>query len=282
MPQFRPGGSRLRCPLFSFIIFVAAATACALPAWAHETWILPAFARVESPRIIALAITSGMVFPHSVTAIPAERLNQSGIRIGKQNAGQLQPRGEMGSNLLASADLNRPGIACVWLALPELPVDLTPELVQVYFDEIQADPEVRRAWAARKSDLWQERYEKFAKAIVRVGEVDPSDRSWAAPIGGALEIVPESDPTTMTPGAAFTVRVLKSGRPLAGLMLAAQEKGKRDWQRTDLRGRATFQLTGNGPWLIHGTQLRPADSSGTQWRSWFTTLTIARQGVPGR
>ena len=50
----------------------------------------------------------------------------------------------------------------------------------------------------------------------------------SAPIGGALEIVPESDPTTMTPGAAFTVRALKSGCPLAGLMLAAQEKGKRD------------------------------------------------------
>lgn len=282
MPQVGPGGSRLRCPLFSFLFFVAAAAACALPALAHETWILAASARVESPRTIPLAITSGMVFPHALIAIPAERLNQSGIRIGKQNAGLLQPRGEMRSNLLASADLNRSGIACVWLALPELPADLTPELVQVYFEEIQADPEVRRAWAARKSDLWRERYQKFAKTIVRVGEVDPSDRSWSEPIGGVLEIVPESDPTALIPGAPFTVRVLKSGRPLAGLMLAAQENGKRNWQRTDPRGRATFQLTGDGPWLIHGTQLRRADSSGTQWRSWFTTLTIARQGAPGR
>lgn len=221
-----------------------------------------------------------MVFPRSVTAIPAERLSKSGIRIGKYNAGPMLAHRETEPTLLATADLRRTGIACLWLALPALPVDLTPELVQVYFDEIQADPLVRQAWADRKTDRWRERYEKFAKTIVRVGEVAPSDRSWEVPIGGVLEVVPEVDPTAIVSGAPFPVRVLKNGRPLKGLMLAAQANGKHEWQRTDASGRATFRLTGSGPWLIHGTELRASKSADADWHSWFTTLTIQRQ-TPG-
>ena len=277
MPKHTPRSCLRRS--FFFLLISAAALAIAPPVSAHETWILAGSARIPVPGVVPVVLTSGMVFPRPVTSVRPERLEKSGIRIGNEDSGTLKPRAEMGSTLLATAELGRPGIARVWLKLPALPVELTPELVDVYLDEIQANPEVRRAWASRKTNSWREHYEKFAKTILRVGDPGSVDRSWAEPIGGALEIVPESDPTALVPGAPFTVRVLKYGRPLAGLMLAAQESGRRDWQRTDRRGRATFQLAGSGPWLIHGTQLVRAHFPDAEWQSWFTTLTIPRQGL---
>lgn len=245
-------------------------------AMSHETWLLPTGARFEAPGRVTLALTSGMVFPKPDTALPAERLAQSGVRLRGETV-SLEPIQAVGGALLLRADLKRTGVATAWLEIPPLPVELTPKLVEEYFEEIQADPEVRRAWATQEPKLWRERYAKFAKTIMRVGKDDGSDRSWAEPIGGSLEVIPETDPTLLGPDARLTVRVLKFGKPLAALMLAAQYGGEHDWQRTDSAGRASFVLRGNGPWLIHGTELRRAQASDYEWESWFTTLTIGRQ-----
>lgn len=89
-----------------------------------------------------------------------------------------------------------------------------------------------------------------------------------------MEIVPERDPTLVQPGEALSVVVLESGRPMAGLGLAATDGKERRFQRTDADGRATFRLDRPGRWLLAGTWLRKAEKPGAEWESDFTTLTL--------
>ena len=255
---------------------IAVFTFAAGTSYAHETWLLPGRARIEAPGPIILSVSSGMDFPKPDTALRLDRVTRAWARQGETQA-QLEALNVIGGTTVLRSMLKRPGLAKIWLDLPAIPLELPSNLVDVYFDEIQAEPALREAWAKDQPRPWLESYAKFATTFVRVGPPDPSDRSWAEPIGGSLEIVPESDPTALGADPKLSVRVLKFGAPLAGLMLAAQAGGERDWRRTDENGRVSFQLKGSGPWLIHGTQLTRVKRADLEWESWFATLTIPRQ-----
>lgn len=260
-----------------FLTFAATIAMVAAPTFAHETWILPASGSISATGWIPVSISSGMDFPKPDTALPHERLERSGVRLAGSTR-RLEALGSVGGALLARANLPVPGVATIWMEIAPLEVALTPAQVIEYFDEIQADPELRKAWDPAAGRPWRERYAKFAKVFVGVGGFE-RDRSWAEPIGGALEIVPETNPSGVAGEPVtntLTVRVLKDGNPLPNLPLAVQADGARRWQRTDGDGRARLQLIGSGPWLIHGTQLIAPVSPDEPWLSWFTTLTILR------
>ena len=261
---------------------MVAALCIITPSTAHETWILPATSHIEKPGDATLLVTSGMSFPRPEVAVDPTSVSRSGVCVGNPPCRELEPHSVIGSALAVRAKIDQPGIATVWLELPPHAIELTPALVEEYFNEIRVDQALRDAWAAEQPKVWRERYAKFAKTILRVGAPESADVAWSKPIGGALEIVPNSDPTQLRTGDSLTVRVLKHSVPLAGLMLAVQENGLRDWQQTDAHGQATFTLRGRGPWLIHGTALQRAgpNDEGIEWESWFTTLTIAPPRQP--
>jgi uncharacterized GH25 family protein len=114
---------------------------------------------------------------------------------------------------------------------------------------------------------------------VRVGR-GTRDTSWSAPVGLALEIVPETDPTEVAAGSKLVLRLLRGGAPLAGHPVAAQPAGgKPVLARTDDEGRVTLVLDREGPWLIKSTALRRRPGS-AEWESEFTTLTLAAKARP--
>ena len=53
----------------------------ASPLRAHDTWLLPAQARVQPGASISLGMTSGMEFPKDDSAIAANRVGRSGVRL---------------------------------------------------------------------------------------------------------------------------------------------------------------------------------------------------------
>jgi uncharacterized GH25 family protein len=104
------------------------------------------------------------------------------------------------------------------------------------------------------------------------------ERAWAEPLGLALEIVPERDPTTLRVGDALPVRVLRGGQPLAGFALGYVSSGetREHVAVTDAEGRATAMLDVRGTWLVHGTDLRRAVGAiDREWESDFTTMVVA-------
>lgn len=258
---------------------VAALLLSAPLALAHETWMLAGSSRLAAPGTLTLGVSSGMAFPKPDTALSPDRLSLSGVRIGTTRV-PLESVGALGGAAFLRATLRQTGYATAWLELSPIPIELSDPLVAVYLDEIDAAAPLRefrlRQEAANPPLVWRERYAKFAKTIIRVG-APAEDRSWAEPIGGPIEIVPEIDPTGLVRGAAFSVRVLKHGRPLVDLPLALMEGGQRAWQRTDADGRARFTLATAGRWLVHGTELLPPATLDGEWESWFATLTIAAE-----
>jgi uncharacterized GH25 family protein len=174
------------------------------------------------------------------------------------------------------SEVPAPGIAAFWVKLPPKEIELKPEEVKEYLDEIGASAVLLKEWAAMNPQRWRESYTKHQKTFVRVGTPPEADHSWSEPVGIALEIVPEQDPTAVRAGDDFAVKVLKNGKPLADFPLNALAGGetKGETRTTDSSGRVVFPLGKAGFWLLRGTEVRKSTQAGTDWESDFTTLTL--------
>ncbi len=246
----------------------------AASAAAHDTWILPESWRAKPDAVIGFAFTSGMGFPALDYAIEKERIARSGVRLaGKDMPLDVVERGAHALNLRAR--LPAAGVATAWIELS--PKELTLEAGEVahYLEEIGAAETAGAQWSRRPEPReWRETYRKHAKTFVSVGQAT-GDESWRRPIGLKLELVPETDPTSLRVGATLTARVLRDGAPLAGLAIGAAGPGteRRELVRTDAEGRVVIRFDRAGSWLLAGTDLRALPDGG--WESDFTTLTVS-------
>jgi uncharacterized GH25 family protein len=244
---------------------------------AHDTWLAPGAGRykVAPGSAVQLDLTSGMVFPTLDYAVKAPRIEHANVRLaGKTSA--INDRRAGPKSLRLTARLSQPGVATLWVQLAPKALELTPDKVTEYLDEIGALPEIRRVWdeggAARR---WREVYTKHAKTYVRVGEPG-DDRSWAEPVGLGLEIVPAKDPTGLRAGDELPILVLRGGKPFPSFPVGLVREGEAHGilKTTDAEGRITFRLDKAGRWLLRGTDLRQSTKPTTEWESDFTTLTL--------
>jgi uncharacterized GH25 family protein len=200
--------------------------------------------------------------------------------VGRLGGAELKPgvTEPTDRTLRLAVTLTRPGVAVLGVELKPRDLELAPEKIETYFREIHAGDELRERWAAvPEPKKWRERYVKNAKTFVRVGEPAAEERTWAEPLGLALEIVPERDPTTVKEGEALPVRVLRGGKPLAGFLLGYVSAGetREHVAMTDADGRASAKLDARGVWLVHGTDLRRTESNlEREWESDFTTMVV--------
>jgi len=247
----------------------------ALPALAHDTWLLARSSAVPPGATVTLDLTSGMAFPANETAIKPERISRAAVRLAGETA-ELKDRSAAAKSLQFTTRLAKPGVATLWVELAPKSIDLTPDQVKEYLDEIGASEALRRQWAEMPAPRrWRELYSKHAKAYVRVGQ-PAEDRSWAEPVGMALEIVPEKDPTALRPGEDLPVRVLRNGQPVASFAvgLVGPDNAHGVLKTTDGQGRATFTIPRAGRWLLRATDVRRSTKPEADWESDFTTLTF--------
>jgi uncharacterized GH25 family protein len=243
---------------------------------AHDTWILPAKWNTEPGSRVTVRLTSAMDFPNPETAPKPDRLLAQSVRLGAKVA-KLVPGAAAdgdGKTLTLAAAVAEKGVATLWIKTRDRSLSLTPDEVTHYLDEIGADETLRAKWRSSGAKSWRETYAKVAKTFIRVG--DAGDESWREPVGAALEMVPESDPTALRVGDSFTVRLLWQGKPFAGLAVGAvgAAPAKAALQTTDDAGRVSFVFDRPGPWLLRATYLRPSAVRKGEWESVFTTLTV--------
>lgn len=241
---------------------------------AHDTWLIPDHFEVAPKATVTLDLTSGMAFPALDVGPKRERVESAKCRV----AGQIFDIVDISAgpkSLVFKAELSKTGVAALWVKLPPKSIELKPAEVQEYLDEIDASAGVRKQWAEMTPQRWREVYTKHPKTFVRVGE-PPADGSWAEPVGMALEIVPEKDPTTLREGDELPVRVLRNGAPYADFSLNAVAAGetKGETRKTDSAGRVTFRLSKAGAWLLRGTDVRKSTKTDADWESDFATLTL--------
>lgn len=245
----------------------------AFPSAAHDTWLQPRRTALLPGTIAQIDLTSGDNFAALDTAIKSDRVGTARARLNGKTF-DIRPGAPEKKSLELRVPLSDPGIATLWLSLAPHSIQLNRKQVQHYLDDIDAPPLLTQAWFTGKGTKpWRELYSKHAKAFVRVGR-PKADRSWSEPVGMALEIVPEKDPTALRAGDDFPVRVLRNGTPLADFSLGIVREGKtnRSFSKTDSAGRAVFKLPRSGKWLLRGTELRSSQKPAVDWESDFTTL----------
>ncbi len=262
-----------KCALRSLAVTCLVLCLAAFPARAHDTWLQPRRVAVLPGTIAQLDLTSGAKFATHETAIKQERIESARMRLNGRTV-DIKDRAPEKKSLELRTPLSEPGVATLWISLAPKGVDLKPKEVRHYLAEIDAPASLRQPWESAKGGKpWREVYTKHAKTFVRVGR-PKSDRSWSEPVGMALEIVPEKDPTALQTGDEFPVRVLKNGSPLAEFSLGIVHEGgtNRTFKKTDAAGRTVFKLTRSGRWLLRGTELRAAAKPAGGWESDFTSL----------
>lgn len=258
----------------AFLLSIAGAwSACA-----HDTWLLPDRFAIPTGSNVTLDLTSGMEFPALETGPKRERVEAARVRCGGETL-EISEFNEAPHSLkLMTPSLRKEGVAVFWVVLPSKAIELKPEEVKEYLDEIAPPAALRQQWAEMKPQRWRELYTKHEKTFVRVGQ-PADDRSWSEPVGSALEIIPGKDPTALKAGEEFLVRVLKNGKPYPDLALNAVAAGttKGETKRTDAEGKVIFRLTKAGAWLLRGTDLRKSARADADWESDFVTLTLEVQ-----
>lgn len=245
-------------------------------AMAHDTWLLPAAAQVHVGDRMMLDMTSGMSFPRNETAIDSARIDEMRMRLsGDETKLAIRSGGRTALKLVATA--RHAGVATIWVRLKPRRLELKPDQVREYLDEIGAPDSIRSVYLSTATPRpWREQYTKIAKTFVVV-ERPGRDSSWALSTGAALEIVPSSSPVGLAVGDTLRVRVLRHGKPAPGFSVGDVAEGERHGRltRTDDAGSARLVAAKPGRWLLRGTDLRRAIADSTlEWQSEFTTLTL--------
>ena len=107
------------------LAFTLAAIVTAAAARAHDTWLLPAKFRAAAGGKVELALTSGMAYPASETAMDPARIERSGLRLGGKTTALTV--GEKGKDSLALAGaIPSAGVATLFVELHPRTLDLTP------------------------------------------------------------------------------------------------------------------------------------------------------------
>ena len=136
-----------------------------------------------------------------------------------------------------------------------------------------------------------ERYSKFAKAIVQVGD-RPSD-NFSARLGHPVEIVPLKNPYTLELGNAFTAQVLLNGEPLAGELIYATHEGFYEQSeegiyqelvrlRSDDNGMIEFPISASGRWYVRFIHLTRLGDREAWYSDFLVWLGVEDRRIPYR
>ena len=260
------------------LLTAAACAALAPVAQAHDTW-MSAPAGQAGGGLLRLEVAFGNRYPVREGGPAASSVQQAGCReAGNPREHALLPRQERPEFLEMRARLNDAQGAACWLELKPHSVELTPELVTQYFDEIRAPAAQRELWARQRARgvTWRETYRKFLRVELPARGAAPAGAeltSLRQPQGLGLEIVPVGA-APIAARQAMEFQVLLDGQPVPGLavQLVSERSPLGIWRETDAQGRVRETLPFGGQWLLRATRLEPPANDAEPWRSRFVTL----------
>lgn len=263
---------RIRAVLAGLCLAVSGA------ALAHDTWLHVAEQQPGS-GLLVLQMGSGARYPRSEGPVPGSRVVGPGCADETGAGRALAPRQELPLMLELRARVGGAKAVACWLELPPVNLVLTPELVQVYLQDIRAPQAVRDAWAAQQKAgiAWKEAYRKFVRIETPLPGADAVAASpeMRKPRNYPLELLPVgTDPVRARTEAGF--QALADGKPVPGLAVefVSLRSPAGIWRVTDSQGRLHLALPFGGEWLVRSTVLKVPASPQEPWRSAFATLTV--------
>lgn len=262
-----------RAPSTAARVVAAALVLLSGVAGAHDTWLMPGAWAAATSKGATVELTSAGSFPKPELAVSPDRLVQIKVRSGGKTQ-DITDIKEGKSTLEALLPAAPPGVATIWMESKPRSIELTPDQVTHYLEEIGAAETIGTEWLKQPEPRkWRESYRKLAKTYVLLGPT--TDQSWSVPVGLSLELIPESDPTSLRVGDRLAVRVLHNGAPLAGVAVYSQAAGEKPSPgMSDSQGRVTISLGKAGAWLVRGTLIMRSTAPNETWQTEMATLTI--------
>lgn len=248
---------------------------------AHDLYLMPSTFRPQAQQPFVIAFHNGDDFPVSQTTPRIERmLNPRLLAKGKTiPLSNLRPDG---LKMLADAKIDANG---TWIAAlqskPNL-IELEPNSFKKYVEHEGLTSVLQYREKHNETNIpGRERYSKYVKAIVQAG---PLTDDYKLPTGEIIEIVPQSHPYALKPGAGLPIQVLFRGKPAADLQIEAAwltKDGKAERKpigRTDSQGRLSVPISSAGIWKLHTVLMeRCQDQNAADWESFWASLTFEVQ-----
>ena len=183
----------------------------------------------------------------------------------------------------------KPGTHLVLLRTASVFVELPADQFNAYLREQGLDyAQKLRQENEETTKPGREAYSRYAKALVQVGEpalvAAAADSACRHNYGLPLEFVPDQNPYRLAADKAFTVRVLRYGKPAFGVAVQVWQRqpgglpATHYTTRANQSGRILLRLSGPGPYLLSTVDMRPAPArlrTRADWQSTWATLTFA-------
>lgn len=251
---------------------------------AHDFWLVPELFRVPEGWAVHVAGQTGMDFPESLSAVDEGRVAQAEL-VSADRRVDVERSFRSGNSLMLEARPEGSGQWWVAVALETRPIRLSAEQFDAYLehDGVWDVLEERRSSSGTPRDSVDERYTKYAKALIQVGDDGPS--AYGRRVGHPIEFVPLRDPFGLRPGDRFRARLLWKGEPLANHVVFAGRAGAGEGPTTHARtngdGVVELPLFVPGKWYLKAIQMvEAADDPEVEYRSYWATLTfdVASEG----
>lgn len=260
---------------------------------AHDFWIIPDAFAVPSGASVSMQGQTSSLFPTSVSAVTPDRIVEARVLIVNQSV-SVPDASVSGTSLRLAYKPTSTGQHVIGVQLAPRSVRETPASFRRYLD-LEGAPEARQRYEREGKlppiggDSITRRYAKYAKTFVEVGK---GPRAFSHVVGHPLEMIPLSDPGSLTVGDTLRFRVMLLGRPLSGAKLhagsippgasltdtsAARRAAAADLSvSTDSSGFGTLVLTRMGTWNLRTIQIVPAvTGSGADWDVHWATMTFS-------
>ncbi len=248
---------------------------CALPALAHDLFIIPDQFVSEPGKTITVTYHNGH-FPESDVGPRPERLRDVLLvsESGRQPVEDLQLAGGK-----TTAKVALPAAGNHLLTVRTIPntIELAPPKFTEYLRSEGLDWVIEwreRNGAADKPGL--ERYSKSVKSILQAGA---SSDFYSHRLGLALEMTPEKNPYTTKVGDSLPLVLLLHGKPAPDVQveMAWLHEGKATVKvagRTGADGRIEIPIGSPGIWKLHSVLMERRTEPGIDWESYWTSLTF--------
>lgn len=244
---------------------------------AHDFWLVPRMFQVPEGRAVHVAGQTGMEFPESTSAVEEDRVAEAEL-VSADRRVAVEESFRSGSSLVLEARPDAAGQWWVAVALETRPIRLSASQFDDYLEHDGVwDVLEERQSEGTSPDSVDERYTKYAKALVEVGEDGPE--AFGRRVGHPIELVPLDDPFSLRPGDRFRARLLWRGEPLSGHVVFAGRSGAGEGPtthaRTDANGVVELPIFVAGPWYLKAIQMvEDEDDPEVEYRSHWATLTF--------
>ncbi len=240
------------------------------PAAGHEFWIEPSSHHPEAGSIVAARLRVGEHFIGD--ALP--RSDENLLRFVIAGAGGETPLlGHDGRDPAGLARVPSPGYYLIGYESRPSVVEVEGELLERYLAEEGLEPFFR----GDPRGPIQDHFSRCAKSLLYAGGTGAPSGGYDRTLGLAFELIPESDPARLAPGAGLPLRLLLAGKPAANVQVSARSRVRpldKVLGRTDAQGRVSLPIAGPGLWLVGAVYLRPLAGQADEWESLWASLTF--------